>query len=166
MKKLSILALAFAGCFLGACSDDDGDNTPDFVGTYELTAYTAPLPIDYDDDGDSSSNLLNESNCFANSTLTIRSNGTYTSRYNGISIANGLSSCAATVETSGTWMRNGNTITTTPDGGGLSMEWTFSDDDDDTLTTTMLAAEYPTFNPDTDLYSYATGNVTLTYTDR
>jgi len=166
MKRLSILALVLAGCFAGSCSDDDNNddnNSANLAGSYNMTAYNAPMAIDYDDDGDSSTNLMTESTCFNNSTMTLNSNGTYSMHYNGVTISNGLSSCASTSNTTGTWTRNGNTITATPTGGGTATSWSWSSSNK-TLTNNATNAQYPSFNSTTGMYIYATGNTSTVYT--
>lgn len=167
MKKLPLLLLAIAGCITAvSCSDDDDGNngSADIAGTYRMTAFNVPTAIDYDEDGDSSVNMMTESNCYNNTVMTINQNGTYTSTYNSVGINAGVSSCAAAQVSSGTWTRNGNTFTTTATNGGTGTNtWTWNANAN-TLTRTQANAQYPSIDPDTGDYVYGTGNVSYVYT--
>lgn len=162
--------LAAAGCFATSCSDDDGDNnqSADFVGSYKMTAYNGPSSVDFDGDGTSSINFMDESDCWNNSTMTLNANGTYTMSSNGMNIDSGTSSCSSSATaTNGTWTRTGSTITTTQTstgtGVGSSRSWAWSSGAH-TLTNAQSNAQYPSFNSGTGLYSWSTGSVNSTYT--
>ncbi|HLN96615.1 MAG TPA: hypothetical protein VK183_13360 [Flavobacterium sp.] len=163
MKRFSILALMMIGCFAASCNEENDNSIADFVGTYDLTEYNAPMAMDYDQDGDSSANLATESTCFTYSTITLYPNGTYSMRYNGVKIVNGTSTCSAVLNTMGTWTYNANIVTATPNGVGAPMkwEWTFGTR---TLTSTSTDVEYPSYNSTTGVYSYATGTTSTVYT--
>lgn len=169
MKRLTLLLLAFAGCItaVSCSSDDDGDNNnnmSEVAGTYRMTAFNSPTAIDYDDDGDSSTNMMTESDCYNNTVLTLNQNGTFTSTYNGIGINSGVSTCAASQVTGGTWTRSGNTISaTTTSGGTGTNSWTWNTDAQ-TITRTQTNAQYPSINTTTGDFEYATGNVNYVYT--
>lgn len=163
--------LLAAGCFATACSDDDnGNDTADFVGTYDMTEFNGPNAVDFDGDGDSSDNFLDESACYDNSTLRINSDGTYTMSSNGMNITNGLSTCFTTpVATSGTWERSGSVITTTQTsagfGNGTTSSWAWSSSNE-TLTNAQANGQYPSYNADTGLYSWSSGSVSTVYGQR
>ncbi|RZJ66306.1 MAG: hypothetical protein EOO50_10260 [Flavobacterium sp.] len=168
MKKITYFLLALAGCMWAGCSsDDDGNNNnqnADIVGTYRMTAFNSPTAIDYDDDGDSSVNMMTESDCYNNTVMTLNEDGTFTSTYNGVGISSGVSSCASSVNSSGTWTRTGNTIaTTTTAGGSGTNSWTWNSSGT-TLSRTQANAQYPSINATTGDFEYGTGNVGYTYT--
>src|SRR5688572_8228645 len=93
MKKLQSTLLALAGCLaLASCSDDDNggnDVSADLTGTYELTAVTTAQAHDYDNDGDSSTNLVLEGNCYNDSWISFHADGTYEEGYSYSMATNG-----------------------------------------------------------------------------
>ncbi|OAB80508.1 lipocalin family protein [Cochleicola gelatinilyticus] len=72
---LSLLAIALV---ITSCSsdDDNGGETASLVGTWKMTSFGGESTIDIDMDGSASSNLLIETNCYQNETLTFADNGT------------------------------------------------------------------------------------------
>ncbi|AWI25810.1 lipocalin family protein [Flavobacterium pallidum] len=114
MKKMKFVLLAAAGCLVLACDDERTTGNHDITGTYNLTAFNAPRAVDYDEDGVSSINLMEESRCFDDSRITINRDGTYILEENFISIQGTISFCDARV-TKGTWTRSENSLTTTSD---------------------------------------------------
>lgn len=79
---------------LTACSDDDDSGTSadsQLAGTYNLTAYNIPVAVDFDQDGDVSSNLMNESDCYLDTQIVLNSDNTYTAAYNYLLIAGNVS---------------------------------------------------------------------------
>ncbi len=114
MKKLKFVLLAVAGCFALACDDDRETGNRDITGTYDLTAFNTPMAIDYDGDGISSTNMINESRCYDDARITINRDGTYflEDAYVGI---NGATTFCDLRIIKGTWTRSGNSLTTTSD---------------------------------------------------
>lgn len=171
MKNLKMLMLAVAGCLtLASCSDDDNNdnvnNNPnaDITGTYRMTAWNAPTSIDFDGDGTSNINMMNESPCYNNSIMNVNSDGTYTMTYRYVNIESGAVSCG-TETTNGTWVRNGNSFTTTHMSAGQSMstDYSFSGGNQTTLTRNMNNWNYPSING-TGGQVYSTGNVSMVMT--
>ena len=171
MKRFFFLLLGFAGCIGAAsCSDDDdgnnngNNNLRDMAGTYRMSSWNVPTAIDYDDDGDSSTNMMTESTCYNNTVMTLNEDGTYTSTYNSVGINNGVSSCAQSQVTSGTWTRNGNNLTaTTTYGGSGTNSWTWNQQAN-TVTRSLTNSQYPSINSTTGDFEYATGNISQVYT--
>lgn len=130
--KNSILMLAFAGCIsLTSCSDDEAGNnlSSDLTGTYELTSMTVPTSEDYDSDGDSNTNLVNEASCYNDSWISFHSDGTYNESYSySATGTGGLTLECMTRTTQGTYTQNGNDIVTVPESGsgGSSSTYTFN----------------------------------------
>ncbi|MEL6974109.1 MAG: hypothetical protein AAGL29_01790 [Bacteroidota bacterium] len=108
----SILTLLTVLAFVSGCGDDDGDNVApnvdaDVVGVYDLVEINVSQSLDIDDDGNSSSNLLEEVSCITG-TLTLSENNQWTLNQSNVSvttITGGLffADCAGTGNSSGTW---------------------------------------------------------------
>ena len=151
MKNLKFFLLAMAGCCALACdSDDDSNNNSDVAGTYNLTAFNAPMSVDFDGNGTSSSNIMNESNCYANSKLVLNSDGSYTLTDNSVNISGTTSNCGSQT-TTGTWSRSGNTFTMNS-GVGTNIVTTnynyvkASGTNGATMTRTTTNGMYPSLN--------------------
>lgn len=162
--------IAVAGCLsMASCSNDDDNNSvntnpnSDLVGTYRMTAWNSPMSVDFDNDGTSNTNMMNESPCYDDSMMTINANGTYTMTYNYVNINGGTVSCQAET-TNGTWTRNGNSFSTSHLLGGQNMNtsYNFASGSSTTLTRNMSNWNYPTMNNGTA--EYAQGNVSMVMT--
>jgi hypothetical protein len=171
MKKVHTLMLALAGCLaFTSCSDDDSNNNTNPVnqnlsGAYQLTAANAPTAQDYDNDGDSSSNLVLEGGCYNDSWISFHNDGTYDQGWHSSTTGTGGTTldCNSQI-TSGTYTRNGNTIVTHLDGGTeVTSTYTY-DATNHTLTTNNSNSSYSAWNAATSLWATLTGNVNLTYT--
>lgn len=167
MKKIKIALLAVAGCFALACDDDRDTDNRDITGTYDLTAFNTPAPVDYDGDGTSSANMLDESDCYDDSRITINRDGTYILEDNFIGIHGTTSFCDSRI-TKGTWSRSGNMLTTTSDLAGdiVVRNYTFTTGmgmSANTMTMDMSNADIPgrnvSGNPQSSL-----GPVSVVYT--
>lgn len=132
------------------------------LGTFDLTSYIVATAQDLDDDGDTSTNLMTESSCYADTQMTFNSDGTFsrTTAMNVIS-QSGLSLNCETQTTTGTWTRDGNTVTTTQ--GNVTAEYTLNTTAE-TLVRTEEDAQYLSFNSILDLFANLTGDVTYTFT--
>jgi len=170
MKKLKFFTLAVAGCFaLVSCSDDDNENNnsgntnSDLVGTYRLTSWNSPVSVDFDGDGVSNTNMMNESNCYNNSIMRINNDNTYTMTYNYVGI-DGTVSCQSET-TNGTWTRNGNSFATTNIAGGqnVNTNYNFASGNQTTLTRNMSNWNYPSVDANGSQV-YASGNVNTVMT--
>jgi hypothetical protein len=133
MKKLPILLMA-AGLFaVTSCSDDDsssnnnGNLSSNLTGTYELTELSGVQAQDYDGDGDLSTNLVTEGACYNDSWISFYEDGTYEEGFTYSSLAEGgLSLECKTMTSTGTYTRNGKTITTTKISGDGDVNKSFT----------------------------------------
>lgn len=172
MKNFKLLTLALIGCLgLASCSsDDEGRNTgeisADLVGTFELTALNVPFEQDYDNDGDSNTNLVLEGNCYNDSWISFHNDGTYNEGYSYNILGAGGLNLDCNVETSsGTYTRNGNTVTTTKTSGGATVNTEFMyNSTTKTLTRTDNNGSYVGWNSLTSLWTNLTGTLQFTFT--
>jgi hypothetical protein len=168
MKKFKFFLLAAAGCFVLACDDTEGDDNSrsEVAGTYNLTAFNAPMSVDFDADGTSSSNLLNESDCFDNSKLVLNADGTFTLTDNAVTI-NGTTASCGSQTTTGIWGRSGNTLTTgSGPGNGVMTNYMYvseSGSSSATITRTIADGNYPSLNGSGDP-QWSVGTVNMVYT--
>jgi hypothetical protein len=159
------MMLAVAVCLtFASCSDDEDNNTvgnsnSDLVGTYRLTSWNAPMAVDFDGDGVSNTNMMNESSCYNNSVMRVNKDNTYTMTYNYVGI-DGEVSCE-TETTNGTWTRSGNSFTTSnmANGQNMNTNYAFGSTNQTTLTRNMSNWNYPSIDTDGN-QAYASGNVT------
>jgi len=173
MKK-HFFMLAAASCLaLTSCSSDDdstsnggGNVDSKLVGTYQLTSLVAPTNQDYDGDGDNSSNLALEGNCYSSSWISFHSDGTYDQSFTSSTMGTGgISLDCDTKVTSGTYTENGNTITTTETSGSANVNATYTfNATAHTLTRTQANASYAGWNALTSIWANLTGNLNLTFT--
>jgi hypothetical protein len=170
MKKLKFLMFAMAGCLaVTSCSDDDsGNNTPvnqNISGSYQLTSYNAPTAQDYDNDGDISSNLVLEGGCYNDSWISFHSDGTYNQNFRQTTTGNGgLTLDCNTQVTSGTYTRNGNSITTYATGSSaVSAVYTYNAVTG-TLSGSQSNAAYTAWNSTASLWATVNGTLQVTYT--
>lgn len=172
MKNFKLSMMALIACLgLASCSsDDEGTNTgevsSDLVGTFELTAMNVPFEQDYDNDGDSNTNLVLEGTCYNDSWISFHSDGTYDEGYSSSILGAGGLNLDCDVETSsGTYTRNGNTVTTTRTSGGASVNTEFMyNATTKTLTRTDSNGSYVGWNSLTSLWANLTGTLQLTFT--
>lgn len=173
MKKFKLFMLALTGCLgLASCAADDegtdtnGEVSADLVGTFELTALDVPIAQDYDDDGDTNTNLVLEGSCYNDSWISFHSDGTYDEGYSASILGEGALNLDCDVETSsGTYTRNGNTVTTTKTSGGATVNTEFMyDASAKTLTRTDSNGSYVGWNTVASLWANLTGTLQLTFT--
>jgi hypothetical protein len=160
------LALAMGAISCDNDDDNDNNNNEDLTGTYRMSSWNSPVAVDFDNNGTSSANLMTESSCFDNSTMTINDDGTYTMTYNDVGITGAVSSCR-TETTTGTWARSGNSFTTTSGTGSsaIDTDYSFSSSGaSPTMTRFMTGAQYPSINTTSGDPEYATGNVNMVFT--
>ncbi|MGQ2981939.1 lipocalin family protein [Flavobacterium sp.] len=164
MRNLKMLMLAAAGCCaLVSCSDDDSENAnAGIAGTYRLTAWNAPVAVDFNDDGTANVNLMNETSCYNNSDLILHRDGTYDMTYNYVNI-DGTVSCGSET-TTGTWTRTGNTVTTTHLSGGqnVTADFNYASGNQRTLTRTVSNWNYPSIDGNDQVYAVGSVNMVLT----
>ncbi len=119
--KTKIFALFTIGSLLLSCSSDDDNSAGEatITGTYHLTAFNIGEPQDLNGDGTSSTNQLDEVNCFDDSFVTLNEDHTFSADGNGLDIVLNSEGNASSVECTdfgvytGNWSRSGNTITLT-----------------------------------------------------
>jgi len=172
MKNLHSLMLAAAGCLaLASCSQDDDSTTSvssDLTGTYELTSFVVPNAQDYDGDGDSSTNLVSEGSCQSETWIQFLANGTYKESYSAsTSSATGADISCETKVSTGTYVQDGDSVTTTRTSGtgALTVNYTF-DANAKTLTRSENNGQYSGFNTVTQVWANLTGNLSLTFTKK
>jgi hypothetical protein len=80
MKKfiLGLFVLASMTLTTACSSDDDGgsNGSTNVTGTWKLTSLLTETSLDINNDGDASNNLLIESDCYQNETISFGANGT------------------------------------------------------------------------------------------
>ncbi len=88
--------------------------TNDLLGSWTLSKMTADTFVDLNDDGTSSTNLLNETTCFNNMDITFHSDGTFISHNATMTFEAGTDSnefsCLGDREDSGTWEISDNNL--------------------------------------------------------
>jgi hypothetical protein len=176
MKKIFLLVIC-AGLAAVSCSHDDdkGTNTDpslDLVGVYRMTAWNAPVAVDYDGNGISSANLMNETPCFNNSQISINADKTFSFTYNSVAIDTISGSTCHSLNSVGNWVRHGNTVTiisAATDTLTLPTSSNFIFVPASVATAPLLisslpASLYPSINADTGAFEYATGDVNFVMT--
>lgn len=164
MKTLNLLLLGAAGCFFLSCSDDDSDstNTKSHAGIYALTSVQLAGSVDFNQDGVTSSNLMSETECYNNSTITLKDDKTYVAQYNYVKIGTDVT-CDSEIS-SGTWEVQGTQLllTNTMMTPELTTTVTLQDN---TIINILPNSPYP--DRDTDgVAVYSSGLVTLNYTKK
>jgi len=71
MKKVVLILLTAITVI--SCGDDDRVNQPDILGTYKLVHFETSNAVDLNNDGISTTDLISESGCYNNSSLTLQS---------------------------------------------------------------------------------------------
>ncbi|CAM3484605.1 hypothetical protein FLLO111716_13620 [Flavobacterium longum] len=171
MKNWKLLTcVVAAGLAFYSCDSNDDENTEnltdDLTGTWELSRMAVPTAQDFDNDGDSNTDLTTEGSCYNSSWISFREDGTYEQHMSMTTAADGGTSldCDMMVS-SGTYTQSGNTVTTTRTSGEGSLNMTFNfDADDHTLTATEEDGSYTGWNNATSLFTALTGNLQLTFT--
>ncbi|MDR6967486.1 hypothetical protein J2X31_001497 [Flavobacterium arsenatis] len=74
LAKITLsIAIAFT---MMACEDQDDEiQNAGIEGTYKLTTFTLSAPIDYNNDGVATTNLIEETGCYDASNITLLPNG-------------------------------------------------------------------------------------------
>lgn len=120
-----MIMAAAAVLLLASCGSDDNANTNNeesIAGSYILTELNTSQAIDLNDDGVSSTNILDEVTCL-DSAVVFSANGTYTSNTDEVEIFTTVDSdgnefttveCFGPFEEVGTFSIEGNVITITP----------------------------------------------------
>jgi len=117
MKTKLISFLSIVALFYGCSSDDDNNITPpsgeEFIGTWQLTAITVSNAIDANNDGNTSTNLLDEVACLQE-TFILNEGFTWTSNAVNVRLISAITgdlynvSCTDSEATNGNWgVQNG-----------------------------------------------------------
>lgn len=153
-------------------SDNDEDNVDaagmaEVIGNFGLTSLLTTTAQDLDDDGDSSTNLLSETDCYASSNIMFKSDGTYTEQSSNSALLSelGLALTCNTETHTGTFTRNGNKIITRMTSGSDTVTVNYTlDTETNTISRSDINGEYPSFNNATNIYSMVNGNLAYTFT--
>lgn len=138
-KLLTVSLLAIS---VSCSSDDDSSSNDSVEGTFRLVAFEVETSIDLDGDGDSSTNLIEETGCYQNETVTFNNDNTgvaitrsFLDIHVDISVETGgeetffqVIDCVEEEESSNfLWSQNGSIVTITVDGE--STNFTFNGDE-------------------------------------
>lgn len=112
MKKKLLVLLSIVAIFYACSSDDDNNITPpsgeEFIGTWQLTAITVSNAIDANNDGNTSTNLLDEVTCLQE-TFILNEGFTWTSNAVNVRLISAITgnlynvSCSDPQATNGNW---------------------------------------------------------------
>lgn len=103
-------------------SSNGGGTVTNVAGTYKLTAFNTSVPTDLNNDGNTSSNQLNETSCYNNSFLTLNTNNTFSADSKGVDInlTTNIIECFTDPVTIGTWSVSGSTLSLTYVDSGVT----------------------------------------------
>ncbi|WP_298151472.1 hypothetical protein [Flavobacterium sp.] len=147
---------------------DDTDNvstTGQISGTFGLTGLFTVASQDLDDDGDSSTNLVSETNCYTDSNIVFSNNGTYTEAafFTNVNATGSALTCESQNIT-GTYTRTGNMIFLRRPSGDTTFTTEYSfDATNNTLMRSDVSGNYPSFNAATNLYTMQAGTLEYKY---
>ncbi|MGB3345257.1 MAG: hypothetical protein WBA61_15215 [Aequorivita sp.] len=141
MKRL--LSILFIAVLFASCSsDDDNDSAPTIVGSWTLVELNAAIPVDLNNDGTADTNILKELPCFkgngaftADGKFLLTISSVKAEEVNGVLVY----TCDGSIASSGTYVLNGNQLTTTTDGPEPETTTTTIDLTNEYLKTTMDA---------------------------
>lgn len=127
-KLLTVSLLAIS---VSCSSDDDSSSNDSVEGTFRLVAFEVETSIDLDGDGDSSTNLIEETGCYENETVTFNNDNTgvaitrsfldvfvvISTDSDGGSTSSQVIDCVEEEDsTNFVWAQNGSIVTITVDG--------------------------------------------------
>lgn len=123
---------------LVSCSDEPYEgpipspNSPSVTGiqnTYILTAVNTSVATDLNGNGTPSTNQMNETACFNNNIITLKTDGTFTADQNGVEINEAVTPntivCFTDPDITGTWVITGANLTLTYNDGPISLTDTY-----------------------------------------
>ena len=139
MKKFRILActLLVTGFGLTSCSSDDDsqgvNNEVQIEGTYNLTAVSTAEPTDFDQDGTSHEDQMQETDCYDGSKLILNADNTLTYHKNSVvvDVTEGNSAC-----TEATYAGNWEILSGT--GSNVILRLNYVDNNDTTVTMNVV----------------------------
>ena len=169
--KMFVLTVGFCGALamsIVSCERDEyswpSDNSG-VAGTYNVSAYNVPAPVDLNGDGTSSANLAGESSCYGGTYIRLNDNYTYAMR--DIVFNADAGSICDTVFSTGTWRRTDAILTTTSSeafSGGTPVDTDYNLSlESGTLSKGIINGTYPTSDGFGGFYS-TTGDLNITYT--
>lgn len=162
--KTKFISLGVFAALLFSCCDDDNDNSTNnqnaLSGVYNLTAVTAPVAVDFNQDGIASQNLIGEVQCYADSYIILNGNSTFTSEYSTYLINSEIGCDPQQGE--GTWSESDNEVMLTNTLIEPNLETIYSVNGNE-LIMVLENAPYPDRGEEGNQI-YATGNLVLTYT--
>ncbi len=151
-------------------TDDDTDNagvsgSTEILGSFNLSSLVTGSAQDLDDDGDSSTDLTNETSCYSDSHIAFHNNGTYDETWSHSVLGNlGTALECNTETTTGTWTRVGDKIFTRTSGNN-SVTTSFDfDSDTHIISRSDSNGDYPSFNSVTNIFTMTSGNLDFEYT--
>jgi hypothetical protein len=112
MKLILTFGVVLFFCTSCGLCDTDSDNGPNYgryAGTYNLTAWNAPVPVDIDQNGTSSRNLLTESTCYHPSKIILSPDRNYM-KHEHYPVMESTATLCGSVISSGVWTVQGSTI--------------------------------------------------------
>jgi hypothetical protein len=171
MKRL-LLFLALA-VVLTSCEDDEAlattstNNTPNIIGSWELTSLQADVAIDFNNDGTSNTELFNETFCFDNRILTFDAANNFSVDLPDLDTdANNVLSCTD-ASYSGTYTidMNSRLSVTVPVNGGTVTDDKVISVTATTITFTVTRSEVTQyFNPASGTPADNINSIAVTYT--
>lgn len=150
-------------------TDDDTNNTSTsgmakIVGNFGLSSLITGSAQDLDDDGDSSTDLTNEANCYSDSEIRFNNSGTYEETSSTSILGNlGLSLTCDTETRTGTWTRVGDRVFTRSSGMGSTHTAFDLDASSNILSRSESNGDYPSFNSVTNVFTMLSGNLEYEY---
>ena len=168
--KIVLAVLLLAGLTYSCSNDDDGNNTVAVEGTWKLTAFNIQSTIDLNADGNASSDLLEESNCYENETIEFNADNTATVKSTSYLELEGeydaatgafeiISNCINEIENlAGTWTQAGGTVTVSVNGQPVVFTQAGS------VLTATIPAGYEVPTDDNGTVAYIAEELTIQYT--
>lgn len=125
------MSVLFIAVLFAACSSDDDNNSKvGIVGSWTLVELNATIPMDFNNDGTVDRNIMNEIPCYVgHASFSAKGNYLLTLSNVNAEIGGGIWNidCDVTSVNSGTYVLDGNQLTTNPDNP-----------DEETSTTTII----------------------------
>jgi len=161
MKKILLFGLTSLFTLTSCHYDDEEQDIVDnsyITGNYDLVLWKMPISSDIDGNGKSSHNLIEESDCFTHSAISVNEDFTFTLIHHEVLLKNGNFSCD-TETVAGTWSRTGFVLTAITDVG--QHEYTFTAGEQPKLTRKIEEANYPMIEDGNAFY--ANGDIYMVY---
>lgn len=160
MKKINLLVctLAFAGLGFTSCSDDDNENNNDSTrieGVYNLDEVNTAAQTDFDMNGDSHIDQMEESKCYDGGKLELRADDTFTYVVTDILIGtDGQAGCSNSATYTGIYTKQ---AATDPSNALITITYSNSNGATVSRTFTKIGNEL-TYNDNTIISTYPDRN--------